>query len=480
MTSYHQAEMSAPVRSAVLPLALVGSLVAVVVPLLVSNNAAQLPWLFPGLSLIVGIILYVKYPVYHLSFIWWLWFLTPEVRRIVDYSIGWNPIDTTVLAPYLACLPMVGTVIRAAPILRSNATLPFAMVFGGISYAYLIGIQRASVASATYAALNWTMPVVLGLYLLIRRKHAPAFRDALTRTFVLGGLVTGIYGLVQFFYLPDWDAYWMENAGMNSEGAPFPQLLRVFGTMNSSGPFAVALMASLIVMLTLSHPLRWWAVAPTFASILLSLVRASWFGFGVAMIYLFFQARSDLKVRRIAAMAVLVAISLPVLTIGPIADTIDRRFATLADISEDQSYQARVSFYSNFLDAAFTNVIGEGFGATGTPTKMDNEGDLAADLGTFDSGVMEVPFLFGWPGSALYLGGLAWIVVLGFRSEVGRRQAWTLACRAIVVGILAQMIFADMLNGVTGMIVWCFLGMMLADRANARESMQFVPIFPVR
>ena len=60
-----------------------------------------------------------------------------------------------------------------------------------------------------------------------------AIRRILTRTFVTGGLVMGLYGLIQFFYLPEWDVYWLENAGMDSQGLPFPGLIRVFSTMNS-------------------------------------------------------------------------------------------------------------------------------------------------------------------------------------------------------------------------------------------------------
>src|SRR5215208_7879858 len=48
--------------------------------------------LYPLAACAVGGLLYWRYPTLYLGFAWWIWFLTPEVRRLVDYEHGWNPV----------------------------------------------------------------------------------------------------------------------------------------------------------------------------------------------------------------------------------------------------------------------------------------------------------------------------------------------------------------------------------------------------
>jgi hypothetical protein len=289
----------------------------------------------------------------------------------------------------------------------------------------------------------------------------------------LGALVMGLYGIYQYFYLPAWDADWIVNSEMYSQGMPKPQLVRVFSTMNSSGPFAFVLMSAIVLIGAQPHRLRWWAAPPAVASLLLSLVRASWLGLGVSAAFLLVNVRGNLKLRHVATFFVLVAISLPVLTFGPIADTLGRRFATVVNLSQDDSFQSRASFYSEFLGRALTNVVGNGLGATGLATKMDNGGHLADDLGVFDSGIMELPFVFGWPGAFLYIGGSVILLLSAFGIRGNQRTSWTLTCRAIMLAALSYMLFVGVLSGVTGMVTWCFMGLLLAERAAWDEVRHF-------
>ncbi|QYO62553.1 hypothetical protein [Leptolyngbya sp. 7M] len=43
---------------------------------------------FPAGALLVGVLLYIRYPILYNGFSWWMWFLTPFVRRLVDQKIG--------------------------------------------------------------------------------------------------------------------------------------------------------------------------------------------------------------------------------------------------------------------------------------------------------------------------------------------------------------------------------------------------------
>ena len=57
--------------------------------------------LFPLGSLGVGLFLFGKYPTMYISFTWWLWFVTPWLRRIIDYRSGWDGSGIILTAPFL-------------------------------------------------------------------------------------------------------------------------------------------------------------------------------------------------------------------------------------------------------------------------------------------------------------------------------------------------------------------------------------------
>ncbi|GGG21712.1 hypothetical protein GCM10007304_39420 [Rhodococcoides trifolii] len=61
------------------------------------------------------------------------------------------------------------------------------------------------------------------------------------------GLAIGLYGIYQFFVLPDWDVRWMESSKLTSIGKPLPQEVRVFGTGDAPNPFAALLSTALLV-----------------------------------------------------------------------------------------------------------------------------------------------------------------------------------------------------------------------------------------
>ncbi|WP_377807371.1 hypothetical protein ABNQ38_10180 [Azospirillum sp. A29] len=64
----------------------------VLMPVLV-GKAGLLEIIFPVGALAVGALLVTRDPARFAAFTWWLWFLTPEVRRLVDYQAGWSVIS---------------------------------------------------------------------------------------------------------------------------------------------------------------------------------------------------------------------------------------------------------------------------------------------------------------------------------------------------------------------------------------------------
>jgi hypothetical protein len=200
---------------------------------------------------------------------------------------------------------------------------------------------------------------------------------------------------------------------------------------------------------------------------LLSLVRSAW---GAWVIGLFFLAAHGgrSRPRFLAALAVTGLVVWPLLSFGPIADTIDARLQTIGTLQQDTSFVARLRFYSAFAPQAFSNLLGAGLGSTGVATKLSTGGELG-QFGNFDSGIMAIPYVLGWPGGLLYAGGLVWLSSYVLRG-VKRPDLFAAASSGIVVAVLSQLVFANVATGVSGMVLWYFLGLSVAARLFHNRS----------
>jgi hypothetical protein len=275
----------------------------------------------------------------------------------------------------------------------------------------------------------------------------------------------GLYGLLQYFDPPVWDRYWMESAPISSIDTPEPFEVRVFSTMNSPGPFSFVMMAGLLLTLSGGGLLRWPAAVVGYASFLLSLVRSAWGGWITRLLFMIAQ-RGRFRLRLTATVLVMGLIAWPLLSVGPIAETVDERLQTLTELEEDASFNARLSFYAEFAPTSFFSPVGAGLGSTGLATKLGTaEGELG-EFAIFDSGLMNIPFVLGWPGALLYVAGLVWLLSCALRGGRSRSDLFAAASRGIVVAMLAQLVFVNALVGSSGGIVfWCFLGLSLAAQA---------------
>ena len=116
--------------------AAISGLLILVVGGLAIHAGSMLELLYPLGALTVGVLLYWRYPALYLGFAWWLWFLTPEVRRLVDYQQGWNPESPVMLAPLLVTALGFFALLRHLPELRLYRFFPFGLIFLGLLYGY--------------------------------------------------------------------------------------------------------------------------------------------------------------------------------------------------------------------------------------------------------------------------------------------------------------------------------------------------------
>jgi hypothetical protein len=454
--------------------------VALTLAAMATRNAAVLTLLYPATALVTGALLYFRNPPLYLAFGWWIWLLTPEVRRIAQFYSGWSDKDPIMLAPFLVSALCGFTVLRCLGVMRFRLGFGFALVMAGIGYAALVGAARHGPMPAAFGLLNWVVPMVLGFHAMVSWPRYPEIRDVTCRTFLYGVIVIGGYGLYQYFVMPAWDAYWMVNVGMTNQGLPYPREVRVFSTLNSSGPFAFVLMCGLMVLFAVrGSPLLPLAAAMGYASLFLSLVRAAWLGWLFALVVLVVSVSNQARMRLTVVAVVIVAAVIPTVAIDSVHEVVSKRFDSLFELQHDQSYIERQDFYSSFLNVALTEMVGQGIGATGVATKLSS-GVAPSRYANFDSGFMQIPFVLGWPGAFCYVLGSALLLARLVRAPP-RDDMFAGVSRAIVVSLFACMIFDNTMIGVTGAAFWYFLGMGLAGiqyREATDQVMRYVVPLP--
>ncbi|MBN3758610.1 glucose-6-phosphate isomerase [Paraburkholderia sp. Tr-20389] len=424
--------------------------------LIVAHQGTVLTLAFPVLSIAVGFWLYFKAPAKYVGYMWWLWFLSPEVRRLADWSKGaFTPTSLIQVAPLAVTMISGLSLIRFYPVLAQRRGLPVLLVLGGLAYAFMIGVVSAGPLAALYDLANWVYPILIGFHIMAHSRQYPEFRETIVNTFIWGMLLMGGYGLVQFFIMPQWDALWMLGSQMNSQGDPVPFGVRVFSTMNSSGPFALAMMGAMVYVMAANHRVRWVAGAFGFLSFCLSLVRSTWGGWVIAMLIQLVKSDNKVRIRIVASAVLLTGLCVPLLAVGPVAERMQARLDTIVNLHDDQSYAARNEFYATFAKTAFTDVTGEGLGATGTSTKLSNDGGQLGQYGNFDSGVMNIPFVLGWPGTLLYMSGVIWLLMRALRASFRLRDdKFASASLSLALAIFAMLVFTNSLVGTGGLLLF--------------------------
>lgn len=413
-------------------------------------------YLYPVAVLAAGGFFYTTRPSLYVSFALWIWFLTPFVRRVLDYQMGvHSSVSLVMLTPYLLSAYSFFTFLRYGKYLRLRSFFPFTLAMLGVLYGYVIGIIKSGFFSPTFDLLEWMLPILFGFHLAVYWREYPALRAIVRKTFIWGVLVMGTYGLIQYVYPPAWDMFWLVQSGMTSSmGRPEAFSFRVFSTLNSTGPFAMVLMAGLLILFDGSGPLARVAAVPGYVSFLLTLVRGAWGGWALGLGFLILRLRNQLRMRLIVILGVGIVLSLPLLLYPPIAQRVGGRVNTLSNIEQDNSLRARQGLYRSATGRALLNPIGEGLGSLGRAAKL-SEGQT----NTFDSGVLAIPMTLGWPGTLLYGWGLYLLVrsLFGIREE--RTDQFAVVAAGIALSYIVLLLFANQMLGLKGVIVWSFISL---------------------
>ena len=423
---------------------------------------------YPAGAFLVGIFLYQRYPVLYLGFAWWVAFLSPLVRRLIDYQSGWVDPSPVLLAPFLVMMVTFMTLVKHLPRSYRQDGLPFILAMLGIGYGLLVGLIKNSPMSVVVPLLNWLAPLLFGFHLFVNWKHYPAYRQNMQRTFVWGVLVTGVYGVVQYLVAPEWDRFWLINSKSIAFGTPEPLGMRIFSTMNSPGPFATVMMAGLLLLFTSQSPLRFFASGAGYLAFLLSLVRAAWMGWAIAVVSFIPFLKPRLQMRLVITILVMSICVIPLINMEPFAGAISARLQSFSDTKSDVSYNQRMEGYTESLGKALAEIPGEGLGFV-----LDSD-----SLGANDSGILTLLFNLGWFGTLPYLGGIILLLLKMFQVSAARFDSFVSAGRAISLGIFAQIGLGNPTLALSGVVFWAFVGMVMAAQRYYQSQQMMQPSQP--
>jgi hypothetical protein len=404
-------------------------------------------------------------PPLYVSFVWWLWFLTPFVRRVINYRSGWVDSDPILAASLLATLACVSKVWRNFPHGKSRATLPFVLAGSAVAYGSIVGVFFIPLSSLLLETARWLAPILFGLFVLFEyadNKKRTALKNAFQSTFKWALLLMGVYSVVQYAILPGWDALWVTKVDNPAFGIAEPFGVRVFSTMASPVPLGVASVVGLVLLVRQRGIVPILAAMAGYASLALCCVRSAWGLWPIGMALVVFRKKLRLGHSLFVALAALLLLFLGT-SFDPVRDTLQRRFETFSDLSDDGSLQARSSGYEEMLSSVLSNPFGSGLGAMVTVLHGKSE------LGGRDSGILEIALSLGWAGGAVYFFALGLVI---WRSAKGSsyRTDFEIAASAISITIICHMPLSTFTSDLEGVMLWSFAGVSLATYLPARET----------
>lgn len=230
----------------------------------------------------------------------------------------------------------------------------------------VVGLYTAGLFASCFAGI-----------LFVRQGLFPDIRDDLVRLAPVATLILAMYGLLQYFVLPAWDRTWMVASRLTSIGAPIPQQVRVFGTAESPGPFAMLLGALILMVLHgmwfrsgQSRVVSIAALAAAAPTLLLTGVRT-----GLAALALVFILAA-IKTRQFGFIAVVTAVTFGLWQVGQVvlgtsSSALGNVFVSdryrVAELSQDQSFRARLALLDQLKEG-----LGSGFGGGWGGARLDN------------------------------------------------------------------------------------------------------------
>ncbi len=373
------------------------------------GGASAVQYLEPAVACLIGVrLLLLRRDVDYLEFTLWLWMVSPELRRYIDYHSAYRSVSGVLVAPYLVALAGLPSAVRRRQQALWSVRMLFLFAGLAIVYSTVVGLALSGSKTAVLASLlTWSPPLALGFFVLMTPTPWSQLEEMMKRFVPWVLLLVAVYGFVQWFVVPPWDANWLQNisnAGQ-SFGQPEPFKLRIWSWLNSPGTLAGTIVWLIVTQLGMGFSKRRAARLLEISGLVIGMallgvtgVRAGWIGLGLSLLALLWYGRLPIGTILVGA-----AVLILVVTVvgGPVGSLIASRAKSLTSGTKDTSASARLSFQVHAVPQALSDPIGAGIGSTGagvragSPTSND-------PFANSDSGYLETLETFGSvPGGIL-------------------------------------------------------------------------------
>lgn len=310
------------------------------------------------------------------------------IRRVLEHFID-RDLAFIFAVPVLACLVATAFFRRPLHKIRPRGSVSLAVLAVMPILAQMF--SRQFEAKAVFWALTESTTFLLAALIASGRLHDPwpwLYRWAPTY-----GALGALYGTLQYLILFDWDRAWMVSSDLRSVGLPVARQVRVFGTSEAPGPFALLLAIALIISVVriteargrLQLRLVGCAMTITIALVLTS-VRSALVAVIVSIFWLVVKTGSmRLAVAVSGVMTVGYFVITEALAAAAYAESqvfVTRRY-DIQGIAADQSFQARIELLK-FIPPLMTNPLGQGVPPFDLQTKRIDNGyiDLLVTAGS--------------------------------------------------------------------------------------------------
>jgi hypothetical protein len=411
-------------------------------------------------------------PARHLEMSVILFVWAPFLRRVMDLSAGFDPAGFMLVGPLLAllppCLDLYGWLITGR--LRFDArTLPPYLLMGlCLLYGLSVSVAGGDLLPAAITLAKTLPPILYCVWLAARGAEQPNVMEGAARGFLIAMPAAGAYCIYQYFYLPDWDSYWMTMTEASAQGFAEAEKVRVFGPMNSAeslGHFALA--AILLLAFVRRGLISLLLCVPVLVGLMLSSYRTAWLGLALGVASCGLNPCTRARAGLVAACAA-VAIA-AILATTSFGEQVTDRFLTLASLGEDGSGEARTSDLRTLFDHADQWLVGLGIGGLGPFGNMQPRVS-AAPTGATDGIVLTSVLTMGVAGGCLYMLGVLWSALQSLPAAIRAEDSRLVAAGAVVLANLAVLPLTDVTHGEIGFLFWAFLGIVTAGPMRAQTA----------
>jgi hypothetical protein len=444
------------------------SLVFITVAGVLSPASKLLIVLVPALSFFLALYLHRRLPGYYVALVCWLYFLIPLLRRLIEFRTESTKASLVMVSPFLACLAGLAIFRSGFSQILSSRLRTWLYVAAAVFYGALVGLLLNPLIAVVQDIFGWVSPICFGLYIYAQREHGRELLGSLRSSFLYGTLVMALYGLYQFFFLAPWDAFWMENSGLTSIGAPEPMLVRVFSTMNSPQTLADFLIGGVLLSIASPQRIRFLIMPLGLLAVGLTNSRSAWVCGLLAMVIMSVSFTPRQRMQMVVLLLVCVALVGVAFQVPEVNEMLTRRLETFSNLREDGSVNDRVASQQQAIAAFQSSPFGLGLGSD-AHSKNDGPsyGVPPQSIEIGDNGIEQVLLSFGWCGSIIFFMGFGGAVFACLRTS---RDTELRALKALLIGMIFQIPVMGVFPGASGFLMWSAIGFCSSWKGSAPES----------